>query len=459
MIKRIIFCTFILSFCVISSGYTDNSGNKILKGFTLTGSRQGQSVGFVDVDGDGIADKILGAPYASSSSNTGAVLAYKGSADGGFSMSPFMIMKGDDNYGFTFVNLGDVDRDGKEDFAVGAINGDGADVSLSGSVTIYKGGRNSNYDEGRGKIIAKLSGEGPMDKFGISISAGDLNGDGMKDLIVGAPFNTNDPAIYQGGAVYVYFAPDFINKAALYASSVSKGLGWSAATGDINGDNISDLCISAGGKVLCYYGAQDFNPSIDSPDVTIKSASSGFGKSIAVTEDLNIVIGAPNAVVNGTRDRGSIYVVKGGSGKRTVNVDTPSADLIVRIDGGALFDRFGASIAVVGNIENGQNNGFAVGAPMNDLDSFRHLSGKVYFFKGEDISSSSTLSNSTVFEGAARDQGYGTSLAGSEHGELLIGAPRTEMDTGWVSMVDISTGQVVPGGDSGGSTGSGDECP
>ena len=75
-----------------------------------------------------------------------------------------------------------------------------------------------------------------------------MNGDRTGDLIVGAPFNTNDPKFYQGGAVYIYFGPDFTDKVALYASSSNKGLGWSEVTGDINGDNILDLCISASGK-------------------------------------------------------------------------------------------------------------------------------------------------------------------------------------------------------------------
>jgi hypothetical protein len=438
---------------------------KVLKGVRLEGSKQGQSVGFIDVDGDGIEDKVVGAPYASASSNTGVALIYAGKSNGGFSSSPSVILLGDDNFGSSFVNLGDVDGNGKEGFAVGAIHGDGADVSLSGSVTVYSGGRKWNYDKGRGKIIAKLSGEGPMDKFGASISAGDLNGDGIKDLIVGAPFNTNDPSFYQGGAVYIYYAPDFSTKIALHASSLSKGLGWSSATGDINGDNIQDLCISSSGKVLCYYGVQNFNPSIDSPDVSIKSASSGFGKALAVIEDLNgdgfgeIIIGAPNAVINGNRDTGSIYLVKGGTGIRTVNVDTSSPDLIVRIDGTALFDRFGSSIADAGNIGSGQKSDFAVGSPMADLDAFTHLTGKVYLFKGEDINSTTALANSSVFAGFMRDQGYGTSLAPDDNSMMLIGAPRTDSDTGWVSMVDFSTGQAVPGGSSGGSSGEGDVCP
>ena len=70
--------------------------------------------------------------------------------------------------------------------------------------------------------------------------------------------------------------------------------------------------------MLCYYGAQSFNPSINEPDVLIKSASSGFGRSLVIIGNLdgdglgNIMISAPNAVINGNRDTGSIYLVKGG---------------------------------------------------------------------------------------------------------------------------------------------------
>ncbi|HWR26524.1 MAG TPA: hypothetical protein VN316_01470 [candidate division Zixibacteria bacterium] len=428
-----------------------NSKNDILNGWTFIGSKQGQSIGFVDVDGDGIDDKLVGAPYAFSSSNIGSVLVYKGIADGYFSVSPFVLLAGDDNYGYSFVNLGDVDDDGKEDFAIGAINGNGPDSSLSGSVTVYKGGRSWNYNEGRAKAITKLSGEKAMEKFGLSISSGDLNVDGRKDLIVGAPFNTNDPAIYQGGAVYVYFAPEFTKKVILHASSQSKGLGWSSAEGDINGDGISDLCISAGGKVLCYYGKPDFNPSIDLPDVMIKSSSAGFGKALAISGDLNgdgfgeILIGAPNAVINGNRDTGSVYVVKGGTGKRTINVDESlSSDLIVRIDGETLFNRFGSSIAAVSDVDGDKK--VAIGAPLADSGTLS-MAGKVYIFNGKNISSAATLAESAVFAGFARDQGYGTTLAAARNGRLLIGAPRTDRDTGSVIMVDLSTGQVVPGGD------------
>jgi hypothetical protein len=201
--------------------------------------------------------------------------------------------------------------------------------------------------------------------------------------------------------------------------------------------------------VLCYYGAQNFNPPTNDPDVLIKSSSAGFGKSVAITGDLNddgfgeIIIGAPNAVISGNRDTGSIYIVQGGTGERIVDLNAVSSDLIVRIDGSALFNRFGASITCTGDLDGDQKTDFAVGAPMADADAFRQLVGKVYFFKGADISGSTTLSNSAVFQGFARDQGYGTSLAAAGDRGLLIGAPRTDNDSGDGSAVDLLAGQVM----------------
>lgn len=459
LLPLLLLCILALNGCRNSST-TSNASPSL----ALAGSKQGQSVGFADLDGDGISDKVVGAPYSSTTSlHTGALLAYKGSSTG-YSTIPTSVLLGDDNLGFSFVNLGDIDGDGREDFAAGAIHGSGdgtGKTSLCGSVTIYKGGSG-------GQVVKKLSGDGPMDKFGFALAAGDLNNDGTNDLIVSAPFNTNDPALYQSGAVYAYFGPDFGTRVALYATSANKGLGLAVAAGDVNGDNIADLLISASGKVLVYYGSANFAPSLNAPDITLTSTASGFGKSLVVIGDLDgdgrkeIAAGAPNATINNNRDTGSVYIVK-GSAAGTVNVSatTPPADLIVRIDGEGLFNRFGSSIAAIGDVDADGKPDFAVGAPMADVTAATGqniLSGKVYVFKGKDISSSATIAAATAFTGKVKNQGYGTSLAIGKSGQILIGAPRSNADTGGADMIDPATGQAVPGGSSGGATGGSGDC-
>lgn len=452
-----IFAAVFLSGC--AGGTADSGGSNPAEGLgvtNLTLSKQGYSVGLIDVDGDGIEDKVVGAPYTLKDSTIGAALIYKG-IQSGFSSQPTIYLTGDDNAGFSFVKLAKGSGDTSERFAIGALNGNGQDVSLSGSVSIYKAGNNGP------ELIKKLSGEEPMDKFGFSLASGDVNADGKTDLIVGAPFHTPGPSLYQQGAVYVFFGPDFNTKIPVRASSTNKGLGWAVASGDINGDGVTDLLISASGSVLGFYGIQSFNPSINAPDIKITSSSSGFGKAIAVIGDITgdgfgeIAIGAPGAVINNNRDTGSVYIIRGGTGSRTINADSDQNSLIVRIDGNALFDRFGFSITSAGDVDDDNIPDFTVGAITTDVDS-SDLRGKVYLLKGRHIDSSTTLAKATVFNGTTKDQRYGFSLAYAGNKRLLIGAPTSNTDTGGVSMVDLTTGQQVPGGSSGGSAGDSGEC-
>lgn len=452
----LITCTSLISLLMGCAGGTaDSEGGNPAVGVgvvNLTSGKLGNSGAFVDVNGDGTEDRVVGAPTAGGHSKTGAIVVYHGTGSG-FSSFYSTFIKGDsegDSFGYSFANVGDVDGDGKADFAVGAISAD----SLSGAVYIYKGGSNGQT------LIKKLSGEGPRDKFGFSIASADLNNDGKIDIVISALFNTNDPALFQQGAVYVYFGPDFNTKVALYASSINKGLGWMTAVGDVNNDNVPDLLISAVGKVLVYYGGSSFNPKINSPDLTITGSASGFGKTIAVIGDVNkdgfndIAIGAPNATINNHRDTGSVYIVKGGTGTRTINVDSSPSDLIVRIDGTNLFDRFGSSIASV-DADGDNLIDLAIGAPLADVDSYL-MAGKVYLFKGKDIGTTATLSNATVFKGNAKYQGYGTFLAAAPNKKLLVGAPSSKKYSGEFFMVDLTTGETVPDGGGGTPGGGGD---
>ncbi len=429
------------------------SGSGTISGTTtavaLQGSQQGQSGGLVDYDGDGIDDLAVGAPYAKAGSAVGAVLVYKGSANG-FDSKPTWVLTGDDNFGFAFTNLGDVDGDDTADFAVGAYNGNGADVSLSGSVTIYKGGSG-------GKVIATLAGEAPLDKFGFAIAAGDFSGNGKRELVVGAPFNSPSPALYQKGAVYVYPIPfSDTTRITLPATAANGGLGSTIAAGDVNGDGIDDLLIGAAGKVLVYYGRPDFNPATIPPDVVISSADGGFGSALAVLSDLDgdgfkeIIIGAPKATVNGNAEQGRLYIVKGGSGPRTINLATATADLLTKIDGAAFFDRFGFAVVPVGAIpEDGGKPNFAVTAIHADRDGATSIttglaSGKVYLFQGKDltIGGDTLITKASVFNGPAYNMSYGTFLSPfAKNGpKLLIGSPTVNRQTGGAYAVNLENG-------------------
>src|SRR6185369_13118995 len=91
--------------CSGCSGTAGNSGISPVASVALKNSQQGQSGGMIDYDGDGIEDLVVGAPYAISGDKVGALLIYKGSANG-FTSTPTWVLTGDDNFGFSFTSRG-----------------------------------------------------------------------------------------------------------------------------------------------------------------------------------------------------------------------------------------------------------------------------------------------------------------------------------------------------------------
>jgi hypothetical protein len=250
----------------------------------LRGSMQGKSGAVLDLNGDGRQDLVIGAPYARHGGITGAVLAYLATGKG-FPKRSGAVMVGDGNLGWSLVSLGDVNGDGRGWFAADAHSGSGDNVSLSGTVTVFRGGDVPQ------KIVT-LEGDDAMDRFGYALAAGDLNNDGHTDLIVGAPLHSPDPALYQKGAAYLYSGPAFeqADKLKIPATEDNESIGFSFATGDINADGADDLLMEAAGKVAGFYGGESFSLSTDPeayPDVVFSSRDRGFGRAISVIWDVD----------------------------------------------------------------------------------------------------------------------------------------------------------------------------
>lgn len=432
---------------------------------TLTASRQGQTGGFVDFDGDGDEDKLVGAPYAKQGSKTGALLVYARTANQ-YGTLPAKVLQGGDNFGFAFARVGDVDKDGFDDFAVSALNGTGEGAqapSLSGTVSVYRGGTG-------GVLLRTLAGETPLAKYGYAVAGGDLDNDGYSDVVVGAPFNTNEASLLNQGAVYVYYGPELTRSSVLYASSANKGIGLSVETGDITGDGVADLFISAqtsypvvSAKVLGFYGGAGFAPSIGSPNLLVSNNISGFGAALKVVGDLNgdgygdLAIGAPKAAVGGASETGLLFLLKGSDGNRTIDLAADGTSLLATIAGATSYSRFGYAIERVGNQAPGTKPNFAVSAPLENCPG-KPMGGKVYYFTGEGITPASTIASATSFDAVIRDQGYGAFLAATGEGYLMIGGPLADGASGGVAMVNPASGGAVSGGSSGGATGVSGDC-
>ncbi len=192
-----------------------------------------------DVNNDGYADLIVGAPLKDNyglgdNENSGAAYILSG-ADG----STLYMLKGDtavDYFGGSVGGAGDINNDGYDDFIVGA-TGDDNNGSSSGSATVYSG-----ID---GSILYAFNGGAMNDQFGVYVSGtGDVNNDGYDDFIIGATgddtngLNTGSAKVFSGvnGAILYEFNGD--DPSDKFGAS-------SSAAGDVNSDGYSDLIVGA----------------------------------------------------------------------------------------------------------------------------------------------------------------------------------------------------------------------
>lgn len=200
----------------------------------------GSSVtGAGDVNGDGYDDVLVGIPGSDlGGTNSGAARVISG--QNGAVLYTLVGDSSFDRYGSSVAACGDLDADGVSDFAVAALEDDfgGND---SGSVYVYSGQTAA--------LLYRLDGENAEDDFGAGVAdAGDVNGDGISDLIVGANAYGN-PALS---------IPDYAGRASVF-SGVDGALifhfvgnqanGWLGESvdgvGDIDGDGFDDVIVGA----------------------------------------------------------------------------------------------------------------------------------------------------------------------------------------------------------------------
>ena len=223
-----------------------------------------------DLDGDGVNDLVVGAVGDNpGSSYRGAIHVLLMNSNGSVK-STVKIASGtnggptlgdDDHFGNSITSLGDLDGDGITDLAVGAYTDNGGG-SNRGAVYIVR--LNSN---GTAKSTARVTSGvnggptlGDSSYFGRAVaSLGDLDGDGVTDLAVGANRDTTNGV--QGGAVHILFlnANGTVKSSTKIANSTNGGpalanfdaFGFSAiALGDLDGDGITDLAVGSAGNDL-----------------------------------------------------------------------------------------------------------------------------------------------------------------------------------------------------------------
>lgn len=337
---------------VIHSVHGDSSSDQL-----------GRFVGCVgDVDGDGRDEFIVGAPFDDGvGSNSGMARVYDG-ATGDELYSVF----GDaavDEFGIAVAGAGDVNGDGLPDVIVGAHQ----DALGSGYARIFNGAT--------GGVIRTLSGITDDSSFGRSVAGlGDLDGDGFGEVVVGA-FVDSTVGINRGRA-YVFAGSTGALMHTFQGNKDHDWFGWSVANlGDLDGDGLNDIGVGAYG-VDAGADAAGRAYAYSSADWSLISTVDGgfvnenLGWRLDGTGDVNgdgfgdYIVGAP-------------FEVEG----RALLVSGPDGSVIQEIKGSASGDIFGRSVLGLRGDVNGDGwPDVAVGAALDDDNG--SSSGSVTIFSG-----------------------------------------------------------------------------
>nr|WP_248285318.1 FG-GAP-like repeat-containing protein [Alteriqipengyuania abyssalis] len=364
------------------------------QGFIIQGDAASDAAGVSvssagDINGDGYEDLIVGAKAGDDGgSYAGEAYVIFGSASGfgtdvggrqvidltSLSSAQGFIIQGDaagDAAGFAVSNLGDVNGDGYDDMAVGALFGDDGGNGAGESYVVFGSASGFGTDV-NGRQVIDLSnltpaqgfivqGDAVGDRSGMALSnAGDINGDGYDDFIVGTP-RGNDGGTYAGEAYVIFgsgdtFGTTVAGRQVIDLTTLTAAQGFIiqgdvqfdfaahsvASAGDINGDGLDDLIISANGgdlgganagQAYVIYGSTGgFGTAVSGRqvlDLTNLTATQGFiiqgdtagdavGQSVSGGGDIN-GDGYDDLIVGGTGGddggdaAGEAYVVFGGA--------------------------------------------------------------------------------------------------------------------------------------------------
>jgi len=395
--------------------------------------------GLADINDDGIADVVIGAPNESGFFQTlGAGNAYVFSgADGTVEYELVSLNEAEDGrFGGAVAGLGDVDG-GADDFVVGA---DGEDDG-AGRAYVY-----SSFD---GTVLHTLASANPENdgQFGRAVAGvDDVDGDGYADVIVGAPQEGLVNAT-SGGRAYLFSG----NTGSLLATFTSPSpadfgrFGSAlAGLGDVSGDGVPDVLVGAeqegaegGGRAHVFSGADGtVLYSLDSPNSesggAFGGAVAGLSGSVDGDDTPDLIVGARGETVDGATRAGRAYLFSGSDGTLIEPLQSPNSG-----QGGF----FGIAVASVAD-----GNGDGVPDALVGADGESNGAGRAYVFSGTEMTPYFDLTSPD----SESDGGFGEAVAGAPRpdgrADPVVGARRENPDAspGDAGRAYAFSGSVLP---------------
>ncbi len=469
-------------------------------GFSIDGEGASDQSGWSvsnagDVNGDGLADLLIGARAAdpASGSNAGRSYVVFGKTDlaavnlsaivagvGGFVING---QAADDSSGTVVSSAGDVNGDGLSDVIIGADASDPSAGASAGRSYVVFGRTDTTAIElsALGTSGCNIDGISAADQLGISVSsAGDVNGDGYADVVVGA-MSADPGGRTNAGSSYVIFGGSSVTSVDLnnivagvgglvIEGQVSTDLSGSSVSsaGDVNGDGYDDLIIAAqradtNGGVDAGRSYVVFGTSLTTP-IQLSSVTGGTGGfvingesddersgiPVSAAGDINgdgladLAVGGFNTTSSmGTNSQGHGYVIFGKANNTTaVELSDIAAGIGgFLIDGQSSGDWSSFSISHAGDVNGDGLADLIVGAYVGD-PAGGSAAGRSYVVYGKNDNAVVQLSAIDAGVGgfslngasASDNSGRSVSAAGDVNGDgladLLVGAPNSDPAAG-----------------------------